>query len=329
MEKIKVLDIFSGIGGFSLGLERTGHFETVAFCEKDASCREVLRKHWPDTVIYNDVEKLKHNEMIKSLNLSSIDMICGGFPCTDISIAGQKKGFKYDGERTRSGLWEEFKRLIKEIKPRYAIVENVANLRSLGLNQVIKDLWSIGYACEWHIISARSVGAPHLRERIWIIAYPDSDATWKQPRGRLGQGRKKEALVRGDGQNGGPADAASERLEGDVGHKQKVARPAELHRKRGLLFQLSNPNMPRLWQPFASEKEKQEWWTETTAGFRDWWKVESGICRVDDGLPEGMDRNHERARKERIKQLGNSVVPQIVEIIGRAIINFNNQLHGK
>lgn len=171
--KLKVLDLFSGIGGFSLGLERTGGFETIAFCEIDESCRRVLHKHWPKVPRLTDI-KMITNEYIrfngKSNLLYDIDVICGGFPCQDISVAGKGKGLQ--GER--SGLWTEFKRIIQEVNPQYAIIENVANLRGKGLSTIIKDLWKIGYDCEWHIISACGVGAVHRRERIWIIAYPHS-----------------------------------------------------------------------------------------------------------------------------------------------------------
>jgi len=275
---MNILDLFSGIGGFSLGLERAG-MKTVAFCEVDKHCQKVLNKHWPGIPIFDDVKKLKK----KHIN-QHIDVVCGGFPCQDISVAGQKKGIK---NGNRSGLWKEFARIIKEVKPQYAIIENVANLRNLGLNQVIKDLWSIGFRCEWHIISARSVGAPHLRERVWIIAYPKGDT------GRLQQksGKKlKETLFTG--------------------------KPCE----NG---ETSDTDMPRFWKAFASEESQSEWWTKTTASFRGWWKIESGICRVDDGLPRGLDKN----RKERIKQLGNSVVPQIPELIGMAILEYENNLH--
>ena len=203
MSKLKVLDLFSGIGGFSLGLERTGGFETVAFCEIDEHARKVLNKNWPGTPLFRDVEKLRvrgsllgdirleAGHLTYAIDANDIQVICGGFPCQDISVAGKKEGLK--GER--SGLWREFKRLIKEIKPRYAIIENVANLRSNGLQQVLKDLWQIGYASEWHIISARSVGAPHLRERIWIVAYPDSEGLEGQ---RISCGvREKQSSVDG------------------------------------------------------------------------------------------------------------------------------------
>lgn len=171
MKKLKVLDLFSGIGAFSLGLERAG-METVAFCETDQNCRKVLMKHWPHIHIWGDVKTITKTSLDRYVP-HKIDLICGGFPCQDISVAGKKKGLK--GER--SGLWYQFKRLIKEIRPRYALIENVANLRRNGLAQIIQDLWAIGYVGEWHILSARSVGAPHLRERVWIIAYTGSAGT--------------------------------------------------------------------------------------------------------------------------------------------------------
>ena len=159
---MKVLDIFSGVGGFSLGLERAG-METVAFCEFDKHAKEVLKKHWPDVPIHDDVRTLDGIQY-----RGSIDVICGGFPCQDISVAGKQAGL--DGER--SGLWSEYARIISEVKPAYAVIENVAALRSRGLEVVLNDLWKIGYDAEWHIIPASAVGLPHQRERLWIIAYP-------------------------------------------------------------------------------------------------------------------------------------------------------------
>lgn len=162
---MKVLDLFSGIGGFSLGFERVG-WQTVAFCEIDKHCQVVLRSHWPEVIIFDDITKLD-----KSKLSSDIDVICGGFPCQDISVAGHQEGIT----GSRSNLWKEYKRLINEIRPKYAIIENVANLRNNGLVTVLQDLAEIRYNAEWHCISARNVGAPHRRDRIWIIAYPDGE----------------------------------------------------------------------------------------------------------------------------------------------------------
>jgi DNA (cytosine-5)-methyltransferase 1 len=163
---LHVLDLFSGIGGFSLGLERAG-FRTVAFCEIDPFCRRVLAKHWPEVPCYEDVRDLTAARLCAD-GIGPIDAICGGFPCQDISFAGEGAGI--EGER--SGLWSEYARLIGELRPRYVIVENVAALLSRGLGRVLGDLAEIGFDAEWDCIPASAVGAPHVRDRLWIVAYP-------------------------------------------------------------------------------------------------------------------------------------------------------------
>lgn len=165
---MRVLDLFSGIGGFSLGLERAG-METVAFCEMDAAARAVLKKHWPDVPCYMDVRELT-KQRLEADGISSPDVICGGFPCQDISLAGRGAGLA--GER--SGLWWEFHRLIEELGPKAVLAENVSVLRSRGLDEVLRSLDALGYDAEWHCIPASHVGAPHQRDRIWIIAYARS-----------------------------------------------------------------------------------------------------------------------------------------------------------
>jgi DNA (cytosine-5)-methyltransferase 1 len=172
-DKLKVLDLFSGIGGFSLGLERTGGFETVAFCEIEEFPRRVLAKHWPEVPRYNDIRELTADTLGRD-GITKIDVIVGGFPCQDISSSGRGAGLA--GER--SGLWSEYTRLIGEIRPSFVIVENSPNLLS-GENgewfsQILGSLAQIGYDAEWECISAEAVGAPHKRERVWIIAYPSS-----------------------------------------------------------------------------------------------------------------------------------------------------------
>jgi DNA-cytosine methyltransferase len=165
---MKVLDLFSGIGGFSLGLERAG-METVAFCEIEKFPQKVLKKHWPEVPIYEDVRTLTAERLARD-GVGRIDLICGGFPCQDISTAG--KGAGIEGER--SGLWSEIARLIGELRPRYAIMENVSALLGRGLDKVLGDLAEIGYDAEWHCIPASELGAHHHRDRVWIIAYPAS-----------------------------------------------------------------------------------------------------------------------------------------------------------
>ena len=162
----KVLDLFAGIGGFSLGMERTGGFETVAFCEIDEKARAVLSRHWPDVPIYGDIRELTA-QRLRDDGIHP-DVLTGGFPCVDISTAGRGEGI--EGEQ--SGLWSEYARIISEIRPRYAIVENVSALLVRGIDRVLGDLAEIGYDARWYVISASSVGAYHRRERVWIIAYP-------------------------------------------------------------------------------------------------------------------------------------------------------------
>lgn len=183
--KHRVLDLFSGIGGFSLGLERTGGFETVAFCEIEPFPRRVLAKHWPEVPCYEDVTKLNDDTLRR--DGISVDVVTGGFPCQDISIAGKKAGI---GEGTRSGLWSEVERLTRELRPKFLLVENVSNLLSGPsekpggwFGRVLGDLAEIGYDAEWHDIPASYIGAWHRRGRVWILAYPS------EVRGREGSAK--------------------------------------------------------------------------------------------------------------------------------------------
>ena len=176
-EPFKVLDLFSGIGGFSLGLERTGGFKTVAFCEIDPFCRRVLAKHWPEVPCYHDIRELTAERL--TADGIAVDVITGGFPCQDISVAGNQAGI---GDGARSGLWSEIERLIGEIRPAFVIVENVANLLAGPSEQpggwfsrLLGDLAERGYNAEWENIPASALGAPHRRERVWIVAYPDQN----------------------------------------------------------------------------------------------------------------------------------------------------------
>jgi len=168
---LKVLDIFSGIGGFSLGLERAG-METVAFCEIEDYPRKVLAKHWPNVPIYKDVRNVT-KERLESDGITGIDIVTGGFPCQDLSTAGLQQGI--DAER--SGLWSECSRIIRDFRPTFAVFENVTNLlngeRGDWFKRVLRDIWESGYDAEWICIRASDVGAEHYRDRAWIVAYPD------------------------------------------------------------------------------------------------------------------------------------------------------------
>lgn len=160
---MRVLDLFSGIGGFSLGLERAG-MRTVAFCEAKEEKRAILARGWPGVPCFPDVAALRGSD----LGGETIDLVAGGFPCQDVSHAGGRAGI--EGER--SGLWTHFARLIRELRPRFALMENVPGLLSRGMGEVLADLAASRYDAEWDCIPAAAVGAPHLRARIWILAYP-------------------------------------------------------------------------------------------------------------------------------------------------------------
>lgn len=237
--KLRVLDLFSGIGGFSLGLERTGGFKTVAFCEIEDFPRRVIAKHWPDVPCYRDVRELTA-ERLAADGITSVDVITGGFPCQDISAAGAKAGLHGD----RSGLFFEIIRLCGELRPKFIIMENSPELL-LWMGDVLRALAGRGFDAEWEIIPAAMFGAPHLRERVWIVAYAP-----------------------------------------------EVSRLHELHLGDAIRF-----GLPYAGNPWAAQT---------------WDAPEAGTCRVDDGVPNRVDRTG---------SLGNAVVPQIPELIGNAILD--------
>lgn len=186
MQKLRVLSLFAGIGGFDLGLERTGGFETVAFCEIDPFCRKVLAKHWPNIRCFDDVTKLRGDDA------GAVDGICGGFPCQDASIANVD-GRGSSGPRT--GLFVEIIRLARELGVRFILMENVTNLLNRGFGDVLGGLAEIGFDAEWECISARELGFDHERDRLFILAYPQRQGRegFEPLRGTLG--RAKAALT--------------------------------------------------------------------------------------------------------------------------------------
>ena len=243
---MRVLDLFSGIGGFSLGLERAG-METVAFCEYDEKCRQVLRKHWPDVPIHEDVRTLDGRQF-----RGTVGLVCGGYPCQPFSVAGKREGTADDRH-----LWPEFFRIIRECQPTWVLAENVAGHINMGLDEVLSDLESEGYTSQPFVIPACAIDAPHRRDRGWVVGHTGKD--------------------------------------------------------------VADPTARRLPQP-EHEPRKQFTVGGTTpigAFLTDsgWWSVEPNVGRVANGIPGRVDR---------LKQLGNSVVPQIPEIIGRAIMSCNH-----
>ena len=246
---MNVLDLFAGIGGFTLGLERAG-FKTVAFCEIDSYAQKVLKKNWPGVPIYDDVRKITADRLIS--DGIRVDVITGGFPCQDLSLAGNQAGI--EGER--SGLWSECARLLGEVRPRYAIFENVTNLlsgeRGDWFKRVLWDISKVGYDAEWHCIPASAVGAYHHRDRVWIVAYPREC--------KRQSGAEKQGVLRTLQENGAIDDNSGGRGEASFARK---------------------------------------------------WAAEPNVGRVAHGVP---------ARSHRLRCLGNAVVPQIPELIGRQIM---------
>ena len=186
---MRLLDLFSGIGGFALAAQKTfkEDLEIVGFCEIEDYARRVLSKNFPGVPIHEDICKMDGN------NFKDIDLITGGFPCQDISISGEGKGIK---NGTRSGLWFELHRIISEVRPKFALIENVPMLTRRGGTRVISDLTNIGYDCEWQVISAAEIGARHLRKRIWIVASQTVSNTDSERRCSRNTQRKNAENVR-------------------------------------------------------------------------------------------------------------------------------------
>jgi DNA (cytosine-5)-methyltransferase 1 len=230
------LSLFAGIGGLDLGLERAG-FRCVGQVEIDPFCRRVLAKHWPDVWRHDDVRTLT-GEVVRE-RCGHVDLVCGGFPCQDISKAGRRAGL--DG--AHSGLWSDYARIVRDVRPRYVVVENVPSLLVRGLDAVLGDLAELGFDAEWGVLAAAEFGAPHIRERTFVIAHPR---------------RERDGV---------------------------------------------------------SAEEVRAGWDVTQHG--PWWSGEPGVRRVDDGVP---------ARVDRIRTLGNAVVPQVAEWLGRRLMEATHEM---
>lgn len=320
--------LFSGIGGIEMGLERTGGFKTVWQCEIDEYASAVLRKHWPQVPNLGDITKVDWNGIEKP------DIICGGFPCQDISVAGKGKGIK---EGTRSGLWFEFARAIRSLRPRYALIENVAAIATRGLDIVLADLAETGYDAEWLDLRASDVGAPHRRERLFIVAYPASGGCGAGSDNREGGhvlqvevGQASEACPNRDGRFAGSVedaetDASDTQSRGHGQGKQDKMVPSREGRMglAGCFKSKTSDTGQKRIQGFVEGKIRKfpEFsWCENVR------RVEELRGRPD--IPEPLFRGSRHGVPcwiHRIKCLGNAVVPACAQVVGEAIIEMDKE----
>ncbi len=291
-DRLTVLDLFSGIGGFSLGLERAA-MRTVAFCERDEFCRAVLAKHWPGVPCFEDIHGIDADRLGR---LGSIDVVCGGFPCQPFSVAGKQKAQEDDRH-----LWPQMRRVIALARPTWIIGENVAGLIALALDDVLADLEALGYAARALVIPACAVGAHHRRDRVWIIANAVSDELRNEPRGSRGPCGQDQAEPRDHGTQGALADANVDRQSQSAicGHSKRdgtiYSSEDVAHSEHG---------------GFSGWHEERIWWPGPVMPSGGW-EFEPDVGRVAHGVPRRVDR---------LRTLGNAVVPQVVYELGRAIM---------
>jgi DNA-cytosine methyltransferase len=347
MNKLKLLDLFSGIGGFSLGLESTGYFQTIAFVEKDKFCRQVLQKNFNNIPIEEDIRNVRGSNY-------AADVITGGFPCQPFSVAGKRKGTADDRY-----LWDETIRVVAECKPRWFIGENVEGLININngmvLRQVQTDLEEQGFQVQCIVIPASGIGAWHQRKRIWIVAcnlsYSYNNGSYRSQRNETEQScneQKNRLSFRND--KDVPNSSSKRSSSQSIGVNRELAEKSKgkketrdqstlrtssscsdvpnsntsLRGGRGAEFQSRDDGQ---WG-FYSEKEKQtrddirskvigcnDILREETTN-KTWWQTQSEFC----GVPNGISYELDKDRSSRIKALGNSIVPQIARQIGLSIM---------
>ena len=301
---MKVLDLFSGIGGFSLGLEAAG-FETAAFCEYDQEAQKVLRKNWPNVPIFSDVRTLTKQEL-QDNGIQNIGLICGGYPCQPFSLAGERRGAEDDRH-----LWPEMFRLVKELRPTWVIGENVAGHINMGLDEVLADLETEGYTARTFVIPACAVDAHHRRDRVWTVAHAnrDSESDGSKHEQRMventssGSGRDSQSIV-------GRQDNETERSQDTNTIVRSGENVADTERQR-------RQGQGALGDAIDSEAQGQRQAAQPfDGGQRPVWRTEPDVGRVANGVPR---------RSHRLKQLGNAVVPQVVEQIAKSIWRIEHE----
>jgi DNA (cytosine-5)-methyltransferase 1 len=315
MTGLTVGSMFTGIGGIDLGLERAG-MTVVWQAEVDPFCCRVLARHWPEVPNLGDVTTIDWAEVPR------VDLVVGGYPCQPFSLAGKQLG-----ELDPRHLWPRMHDAVRVLRPRFALLENVAGHLALGFGRVLGDLAEIGYDAEWDCIPAAAVGAPHRRDRVYVVVYPQREQRRAQP---LCFGRRsRAALARHDGADGDVAHAQSlggpdeqgrhpgklvgslARAGGGIGRRGPAAGALVDRRSASVVAApLADANRPG--RPVVSGRSPHA----EQAGLRatsgpGWWDVEPDVGRVAHGVP---------ARLDRLRGLGNAVVPQVAEHVGRLII---------
>jgi len=333
---LRMLDLFSGIGGFSYAGEKlVGGYETVAFCEYDKHAQKVLRKHWPETEIIDDVRELANDaDRFRGL----VDIVVGGYPCQPFSLAGVRRGDKDDRH-----LWPEMLRIIQAVRPTWVIGENVAGHISMGLDEVLSDLEAEGYQARCFVIPAVAADARHRRDRCWIVGYSELNGSsaaavrgepqedgGRPPEGqgvaeqsaRAGRPRDGQEVARGAGAKSmGDADSGAETESGArLGGEQFDGAPPREWAKEGHRAANASQDVPNasgeglqgnVGQGQAGAKGQSQGYPAQCR----WWEPEPAVGRVANGVP---------GRVHRLRQLGNSIVPQVAARILWAIKEAHN-----
>jgi DNA (cytosine-5)-methyltransferase 1 len=308
---LTVGSLFSGIGGFDLGLERAG-MKVIWQSEIDPFACKVLKKHWPDVPNLGDINKIDWT------NIERPDVICGGYPCQPFSTAG-KRGGATDPRH----LWPAMFNAICLLRPRYALMENVRGHLSMGFDQVLGDLASIGFDAEWQVIPAAAVGAPHKRDRVFIVAYPNNARVGTQrrevQRQKSSGEQKREVIARYVFSRRGAemADTDGRRQQkcdpqigvvsvvGEGSQREFVAdTDGEFVGQYGSSSDVANES-----QQWHDQRERQ-----TTNDFGQWWEVEPDVGRVANGVSDRVDR---------LRGLGNAIVPQVAELVGALVVEHS------
>jgi len=354
---MKVLDLFSGIGGFSLGLEWAG-MSTQAMCEKDPYCRKILSKHWSDITIHEDIRNLDGRQYA-----NSVDVVAGGFPCQPFSLASTKRL----GAKDDRALWPEMLRVICEVQPAWVIGENVSGIINMELDNVLSDLENEGYATQTFVIPACAVDAKHRRDRCFIIANSHSNVIRNKPRwgdGENGQGspiitdhgeaqfmansgreskgsslnrsggerihgeEKKQRSEEGDGftdsgqalaHSDNTGDRASQSRTNEIGEEIiKRGQEQSQFEPSGFSEDMAHTNSEWESQQSGSEQEVGGWSSYSGEERISIWEPEPGVGRVADGVPGRVDR---------LKGLGNAVVPQLIQAIGEIVIKADREIY--